>query len=62
MTAAFLTVASMLFNGYANGGSKHPIHPADTDLFLPVEKSSGVKLIVGDAAGIQPAERQKHTR
>lgn len=62
MTAAFLTVASLLFNGYANGRSKHPFHPAEAELLVPVEKASGVNLIVGDAASVQRTELEKQTR
>jgi hypothetical protein len=59
MTATFLTVASLLFNGYLNGRNEHP---AGANLFPPVEKASQVNLIIGDAASAQRAELEKQTR
>ena len=62
MTAAFLTVASVLFNGYANGRNQHPAHFAAADPFLPIETVSRVNLVVGDTAGVQRTELEKQSR
>jgi hypothetical protein len=62
MTAAFLTVASLLFNGYLNGRNEHPSQPAGANLFPQVEKASQVNLIIGEAASAQRAELEKQTR
>lgn len=60
--ASLLTVALLIFNGYANGPASDAGSVAETKQFDPVSKSRNVNLVIGETASIQREELEKQLR